>query len=159
MREIARGHRRATILILAFVTIIVLGTVLAPAAEAGYRSRVLRMVNNTRTNHDLGPVKIDRSLSRKATRHTKRMIEDGAIYDPRNLIRLLRGEPWTTVGASNAGCAGTLRSLHKAFMHSADHKANILNRDVRRIGIGVMKVNARNACGRHSFWETQLFYG
>ena len=91
--------------------------------------------------------------------HYRRVIQDGAIYDPRNLIRLLRGEPWTTVGASNAGCADTLPSLHKAFMHSAEHRANILNRDVRRIGIGVIKVNARNACGRHSFWETQLFYG
>jgi uncharacterized protein YkwD len=159
MKEIRRGHRRATILTLAFVTVVVLGTVMAPGAEAGYRARVLRMVNNARDNRDLHLVKIDRSLSRKAMRHTRKMIANGAIYDPRNLVRLLRGEPWTTVGASNAGCAGTLRGLHKALMRSSEHRANILNRDVRRIGIGVIKVNARNACGRHWFWETQLFYG
>jgi uncharacterized protein YkwD len=158
MRE-KRGHRRATILTLALVTIVVLGTMLAPAAEAGYRGRVLRMVNNARDRYDLRKVKIDRSLSRKAMRHTRRMIADDAIYDPRNLSRLLRGEPWSTVGAANVGCAGTLRSLHRGLMHSADHRANLLNRDVRRIGIGVIKKNARNACGRRSFWETQLFYG
>lgn len=159
MREIGREHRRTTILTLAFLTVVVLGTVLAPEAEAGYRARVLRMVNNARDNRDLHLVSIDPSLSRKAMRHTRKMIEDGAIYDPRNLLRLLRGEPWTTVGASNAGCAGTLRGLHRAFMRSAEHRANILNGDIRRIGIGVIKVNARNACGRHWFWETQLFYG
>ena len=159
MRETRPRHRRAVILTLAFVTIMVLGTALAPGAEADYRSRVLRMVNNARDDHDLRPVKIDRSLSRKAMRHTHKMIEDNSIYDPRNLLRLLRGEPWTTVGASNVGCGGTLRSIHKAFMRSAAHRANILNRDVRRIGIGVIKDTARNACGRRSFWETQLFYG
>jgi len=159
MKEIGRWHRRATILTLAFVMIVGLGTVLAPGAEAGYRARVLRLVNNARDHHDLHPVTIDPSLSRKAMRHTRRMIADGAIYDPRNLIRLLRGEPWTTVGASNAGCAGSLWRLHRALMRSSEHRANILNRDIRRIGIGVIKVNARNACGRHWFWETQLFYG
>ena len=92
-------------------------------------------------------------------RHTRRMLQNNAIYDPRNLSRLLRGEPWTTVGASNVGCADSLRALHRALMHSAVHKANLLNRDVRRIGIGVVKQNARNACGRHWLWETQLFYG
>ena len=158
MRE-KRGHRRASILTLAFVTIVVLATVVAPAAQAGYRGRVLRMVNAARHSHDLHLVRIDRSLSRKAMRHTRRMIADGSIYDPRNLSRVLRGEPWGTVGASNVGCAGTLRGLHKALMHSSVHRANILNRDVRRIGIGVVKDNARNACGRHWFWETQLFYG
>lgn len=159
MRETRRGHRRATILTLTFVTIVVLGTMFSPAAEAGYRQRVLRMVNAARDNHDLHLVTIDLSLTRKAMRHTRRMIADNAIYDPRNLTRILRGEPWTTVGASNAGCAGTLRGLHKAFMRSAEHRANILNRDVRRIGIGVVKDDTRNACGRHWFWETQLFYG
>ena len=157
MRE-KRGHRRASILTLAFITIIVLGIVMAPDAGAGYRGQVLRMVNAARDRHDLRAVKIDRSLSRKAMRHTRRMLDDNAIYDPRNLTRLLRGEPWT-VGASNVGCADTLRALHKALMHSDAHRANILNRDVRRIGIGVIKQDTRNACGRHWFWETQLFYG
>ena len=158
MRE-KRGHCRASILTLALVTIVVLGTVLAPDAQAGYRGRVLRMVNAARDRHDLHLVRIDRSLSRKAMRHTRRMLQNNAIYDPRNLSRLLRGEPWTTVGASNVGCADSLRALHRALMHSAVHKANLLNRDVRRIGIGVVKQNARNACGRHWLWETQLFYG
>jgi len=159
MREKRGVHRRATVFVLAFVAIVVLGTVLVPDAVAGYRGRVLRMVNATRDRHGLHLVTIDRSLSRKAMHHTRRMISDGAIYDPRNLARILRGEPWTTVGASNVGCASTLRSLHRALMHSDVHRAILLNPDVRRIGIGVVRENARNACGRRWFWETQLFYG
>ena len=28
-----------------------------------------------------------------------------------------------------------------------------------RIGIGVVEVDSQNACGRHSLWATELFYG
>ena len=157
--DVRSGWRRTTLFTLAIVSTLILGTVLAPDAAAGYRGRVLRMVNATRQSHHLHRVSIDRSLSRKAMHHTRRMIGSNSIYDPPNLSQLMSGEPWTSVGASNVGCGQTLRAIQRAFMHSSAHRANILNGDVRRIGIGVVKVNAGNACGRHSFWETQLFYG
>jgi uncharacterized protein YkwD len=139
----------------------VLGIVVAPAARAGtgFRSKVLRMVNATRDAHDLHTLRIDTSLSRDAMRHTRRMIAKDAIYDPRNLTKILQDEPWDDVGASVVGCAGTLRALHRAFMHHAAHRVILLNPQIRRIGIGVIKDDSVNACGRHSFWTTELFYG
>lgn len=92
-------------------------------------------------------------------RHTRRMIDENAIYDPRNLTKILRDEPWEDVGASAVGCASSLPALHRAFMHDAVHRDILLNPKLRRIGIGVVKVDARNACGRHWFWVTELFYG
>ena len=140
---------------------LVLGIALAPAAEAGdgYRSRVLRMVNATRDKHDLHTLRVDRSLTRDALRHTHRMIAKNAIYDPRNLTKILRDEPWDDVGASVVGCADSLSALHKAFMHHAAHRVILLNPKLRRIGIGVVQVDTRNSCGRHWFWTTELFYG
>jgi uncharacterized protein YkwD len=142
-------------------TILALGIVVAPAAEAGtgFRSKVLRMVNATRDNHDLHSLRIDTSLARDAMRHTRRMIAKDAIYDPRNLSRILQDEPWDQVGASVVGCAGTLRALHRAFMHHAAHRDILLNPKLRRIGVGVIEDDSANACGRHTFWATEFFYG
>jgi uncharacterized protein YkwD len=141
--------------------ILALGIAFAPVALAGsgFRSKVLRMVNATRNNHDLHTLRIDRSLSRDALRHTRRMIADNAIYDPTNLTRILRDEPWDDVGASNVGCANTLSALHNAFMHDPVHRAILLNPQIRRIGIGVIEVDSQNRCGRNWLWATELFYG
>ena len=141
--------------------ILALGIAFAPVARAGsgYRSKVLRMVNATRHNHDLHTLDIDRSLTRDALRHTRRMIEDNAIYDPRNLTKILQDEPWNAIGASNVGCADSLFALHDAFMHDPVHRDILLNPRLRRIGIGVIEVDTANTCGRHWLWATELFYG
>ena len=149
------------IVVLTFSTTLLLQVASAPIASAGdgYRATLLRLVNATRDGHDLHTLRVDTSLTRDAMRHTRRMIDKKAIYDPRNLTRILRDEPWDDVGASVVGCAGTLRALHRAFMHDAAHRDILLNPQLRRIGIGVVKVDARNVCGRHRFWATELFYG
>lgn len=141
--------------------VLALGIAFAPAARAGggMRSKVLRMVNATRNNHDLHTLRIDRSLSRDALRHTRHMIASNAIYDPTNLTRILQDEPWDVVGASAVGCADTLSALHNAFMHDPVHRAILLNSKIRRIGIGVIEVDSVNTCGRHWLWATELFYG
>jgi len=117
------------------------------------------MVNATRDKHDLHTLRIDRSLTRDAVRHTRRMINRNAIYDPRNLTKMLADEPWDDVGASVVGCADTVGALHRAFMHHAAHRVILLNPKLRRIGIGLIKVDSANACGQHWFWTTELFYG
>ena len=143
--------------------ILALGIAFAPAARAGggVRSKVLRMVNATRDHHDLHPLRMDRSLTRDALRHTRRMITRNAIYDPPSLTltRILQDEPWDNVGASVVGCADTLSALHWAFMHDPPHRDILLNPRLRRIGIGVVEVDSQNACGPNSLWATELFYG
>jgi len=156
-----RSGRPHMTLIVTLTTILTLSVAFAPAARAGsgYRSKLLRMVNATRSSHDLHRVRMDRSLTRDALRHTRRMIDENAIYDPLNLTTILQDEPWDDVGASVVGCADSLRGLHRAFMHHAAHRDILLNGRVRWIGIGVVKVDSSNACGRHWFWTTELFYG
>lgn len=142
-------------------TILSLWVAFAPVAHAGtgYRSTLLRLVNATRNKHDLHTLRMDRSLTRDAMRHTRRMIDGNTIYDPRNLTKILEDEPWHDVAASVVGCADTLRALHLAFMHHAAHREILLKPQLRWIGIGVVKVDSSNACGRHWFWATELFYG
>ena len=151
--------RRA--LVVTVSAILAFGIAFAPAARAGggFRSKVLRMVNATRDNYDLHTLRIDRSLTRDALRHTRRMIANNSIYDPRNLTKILADEPWDDVGASVVGCADTLSALHHAFLQDPVHRAILLNAQLRRIGIGVIEVDSQNACGRHWLWATELFYG
>lgn len=159
MRGSGGGHRGAEVLTIFIITIVAMWIALAPAAAAGNRARVLRMVNATRENHHLHTLRIDASLSRKAMQHTNRMIDRNAIYDPTNLSQLMSGEPWSSIAASVVGCARTLRGLHRAFMHHAAHREIILNPGLRRLGVGVTKASSSNACGRGYFWATELFYG
>jgi uncharacterized protein YkwD len=161
LRLETRTSKPRRTLVVTVSAILTLGIAFAPAVRAGsgFGSKVLRMVNATRTHHDLHTLDMDRSLTRDALRHTRRMIANNAIYDPRNLTKILQDEPWDAVGASNVGCANTLFALHDAFMHDPVHRAILLNPQLRRIGVGVIQVDSQNTCGRHWLWATELFYG
>ena len=161
MRLGTRTSKPRRTVVVTVSAILALGIAFVPDAWAGggVRSKVLRMVNATRNDHDLQTLRIDRSLTRDALRHTRRMIASNAIYDPTNLTRILQDEPWDDVGASVVGCAGTLSALQTAFMHEPAHRDILLNPKLRRIGIGVIEVDSQNACGRHTLWATELFYG
>lgn len=149
-----------TIVALAMTLTIGLGTVFVPTATAlGYRGKLLKLINAARERHDLRELKIDRSFSRDAVRHTRRMVEQNEVFDPPNLDSFLSDEPWERIGASVSGCAGTLGGLHRAWMRHDAHRVIMLEPRLRRIGIGVMKDRTQNICGRGSFWGTELFYG
>ncbi|HZD16699.1 MAG TPA: CAP domain-containing protein [Actinomycetota bacterium] len=150
-------------MLLALLTTLALaiGTVDAPPAGAGpgYRGKLLRMVNRARERNDLKPLGLDRSLSREAKKHTRRMIRKDRIYDPPDLDRILKPYPWDDLGAAAVGCASTVRALHRAWMHSDEHRGILLHPKLREVGIGALRNDERNACGRHSVWGTELFYG
>jgi uncharacterized protein YkwD len=157
----SHGKRRAAVVIvLATSLVLFLETASAQTANAiGYRGRLLKMINNVRERHDLRELRIDRSLSRDAVRHTRRMVEANEVFDPPNLARFLSDEPWERIGASVSGCAGSVRGVHRAWMRHAAHREIMLEPRLRRIGIGVITDRSRNICGRGSTWATELFYG
>ena len=153
-------RRRAALGTVVAATLL-LGVVQAPPAEArpSPRAKLLRLVNLSRGRQDLVPVRIDRSLSADAGDHTRAMLRQNRIYDPQNLASILSGYPWTRVGAAAVGCGATVRGLHRDLMGSSVHRAILLHPDVRRIGIGVIRPDRRNLCGRGSIWATEILYG
>jgi uncharacterized protein YkwD len=155
------GKQRAAVTIALTTTVaLALGTAFASDAEAlGYRGRLLKKINATRERHDLHRLRIDRSFSRDAVRHTRRMVSRNRVFDPPNLARYLADEPWEEIGASISGCAGTLHGLHRAWLRHHSHRVIMLEPKLRRIGIGVIRDRSRNICGRGSFWSSELFYG
>ena len=157
----AIGKRRVAIaIVIATALMIFLETASAQTANAiGARGKLLKMINDVRGRNDLRELRIDRSLSRDAVRHTRRMVEANEVFDPANLDAILSDEPWELIGASVSGCAGTVRGVHRAWMRHAAHRDIMLEPSLRRIGIGVITDRSRNICGRGSIWATELFYG
>jgi uncharacterized protein YkwD len=116
-------------------------------------------VNQTRANHGLHRLRLDYALSKDALAHTREMVRQDDIYDPYNLAEILSDYQWDDVGADVVGCAITLDRLHEALMNHGPHRAILLNGALRRVGIGVIKNDAQNHCGRGSMWATEIFYG
>lgn len=128
-------------------------TALAPQAVAGWAPRrdMHSLMNGARSNH--GASALDRVwvLRHMADQHSKEMAQAGRIYHTANLGSRLRVVSWSVAG-ENVGAGARIRTLFEAFMDSAPHRANILNRDFRRVGIGVYRDDG-------IIWITLIFVG
>jgi uncharacterized protein YkwD len=105
-----------------------------------------RKINRARTSRGLGRVRLDRHISRVARVHNNAMIQARSLFHTANLGRKVTR--WTRLG-ENVGYGATVKSLHRAFMRSSGHRANILGR-FRYIGVAT-----RRAGGR--LWTTIVF--
>lgn len=159
---IGRRARRRTLVSMLVLTLGV-GVVAAPAAQASrtdtYRTKLLNILNRTRVHHDLRPVKINLRLSDDALHWSNVLVRKDRLYDPPNLAQLLAPYQWDDVGTEVVGCGSTIHEVHKTFMTEAFHRSIILHPKLRRVGIGVVRADERNRCGRGSYWATELSYG
>ena len=108
-----------------------LSAVADSASEAGF----LAKINASRAANGLAALSVDGGLRNHARNHTQDMIDAGEIYhSSSDELKAAAGSGWSKLG-ENVGRGGTVESLHKAFMASAGHKANILG-DYNYAGIG-----------------------
>jgi uncharacterized protein YkwD len=145
------SYRRLPIIVLV-VAVLVSGT--AAPADAGAvsrRNKMLHLLNGVRRHHGLPTFRINRELSTKALRHSRRMAEANTLFHTRDLFRVVRSYHPSCWG-ENVGRAAYMKSVLRLWMRSSGHRANILRRAFRRVGIGV--VGARG-----SAWVTVIFYG
>lgn len=104
-------------------------------ADSGSEQGFLSAINSTRASVGLAPVKMDGGLQAHARKHTADMIAAGDIYHSSSSeLKSAAGSGWTKLG-ENVGRGGSVSSLHKAFLNSPAHKANILG-DYNYAGIG-----------------------
>ena len=121
------------IVLLASLATVTLGlsAVADSASEAGF----LAKINASRAANGLAALSVDGGLRNHARNHTQDMIDAGEIYhSSSDELKAAAGSGWSKLG-ENVGRGGTVESLHKAFMASAGHKANILG-DYNYAGIG-----------------------
>jgi uncharacterized protein YkwD len=122
----------------------------AKLGEAGVRHATLCLLNRQRAAHGLRALRADRRLAKAALGHSNDMVahryfahesRSGAPFTAR-----IVASGWTRTRRSyilgenigwGSGSLGTPRAMVSAWMHSAPHRANILDGRFRVIGVGV----------------------
>jgi uncharacterized protein YkwD len=101
-------------------------------------------VNQARRARGLAPLRWDERLAAAARRHAEVMAERGSAQHG------FEGEPSLSARVKQAGAhfswlsenvtqGPTPRFIHSQFMTSPPHRANILDRDMDSIGVGVVE--------------------
>jgi len=121
-------------------------------AEVDLQRAVVRVTNRRRAAHGLPPLKARRCPRDFAVRHSTRMATRER-FGHSNLKRLL-DRCATRHGAENiarfGGRAPTARAVVRAWMRSPGHRANILDRSMTHVGVGVVR-------GGDRWYVTQSF--
>jgi uncharacterized protein YkwD len=133
---------------------------LVPHSPAGAATRtterheMLVRTNDSRSVFGRSRVAIDRHLSRIARDHSAWMASTGRFeHTAHPASTYLKGVDWTCWGENIALSSGSMRDVEKAFMHSPEHRANILDPCFRHVAIGVVRD------GDGTAWVTVFFYG
>lgn len=140
----------------------------ATAAEPdGRRSRALALVNEERTGRGLAPLRFSGALNEAARAHAEDMSRRGyyAHTSPEGDTVQDRyldagGSRWHLVAENIARCTGCeapaapegVERLHRGWMNSPGHRANILHRGLERFGFGL-------AAGGGTLYAVQTFAG
>lgn len=137
-----------------FVTIASFATVSAGAQEAvsaGLRKYALELVNKERTSRHLAPLRLEAKLIRAAQSHADDMLRrnfyshnspEGKTVSDR--YQAAGGNRWLLTAENIAKCTGCkspvdenyIRQMHKGWMESPGHRANILRKGLTEFGYG-----------------------
>jgi len=120
----------------------------APAVQAGSSDAayLVERINAVRDERGLAPLQVRNDLSRHARQHSGSMSRRRTLFHTASFRVVCC---WSSI-AENVAAAGTARGVHRALMGSAPHRANILDPDLRGIGIGVERDGGK-------LWVTQVF--
>lgn len=116
-------------------------------AEKGFARRI----NTARASLGQGRLHLDRDLSKAARVHTLEMARRSELYHTPSHLLTRRVTNWVILG-ENVGVGGDVGSLHRAFMNSAPHRANVVHTGYRHVGIGTFHRHGR-------LWVTVIFEG
>lgn len=168
--RVVRSGRGAWVVVAALLLVAFLATTFGPPridADAAQRTPAqpsdaartelgrdfLALTNDDRAERGLAALRLERRLSRYATRHSREMADRGYIFHSSDaeLRRALEGTQWTVAG-ENVGVGSSLDGLQDAFMASSPHRRNVLARSFDQAAVGVVVDYDR-------VWITVVFYG
>lgn len=137
--SIAVGRRSTVRIVITLLTAtLFLTQVGVPEAEAGVGANeryMVKLINRARVKRGLPALRLNHTMTHRARKHSAAMRERGVIYHS-NLRRTLRGISWRIAG-ENVGMGPDIKLMHRAFMRSSGHRANILLRSYRHVGVGI----------------------
>jgi uncharacterized protein YkwD len=146
-----RGFARLGVLL---TLLLLVGFVAPKHAEATVTSSEISLgsqINHARTTSGRARMSLSGSLSDYARRWSANMASKNRLYHNASLGTWLRNFSWRILG-ENVGVGSSTSQIYVAFMNSAPHRANILDRRFRSMGVGVVVKNGRT-------WVTVIFRG
>jgi len=101
-------------------------------------------INQARRAQGFAPLRWDETLATAARRHAEAMAERGSVQhgfegEPGLSARVKQAGARFSWLAENVAQGPTPQFIHVQFMKSPPHRANILDRDMDSIGIGVVE--------------------
>ena len=109
------------------------------------RRETLCLLNHERARRGMRPLRLNKRLSRASTIHSLKMVRKRYFEHGNFVARIVnaryvtRRQAWSLAEniAWGTGSLATPAQTVRAWMHSPGHRANILNRRFRDIGIGI----------------------
>ena len=130
------------------VAVAVIASLLAPpGAFASSSGSFISLVNSARASAGLHGYAVYSDLTAVAQGQAQRMAAQQRLYHNPALASQVTN--WQYVG-ENVGYGPDVTTLFNAFMHSAPHRANILDHDFTQIGVGEVTVNG-------TIWVSMVF--
>jgi hypothetical protein len=126
---------------------------LVPAAPAqasetvAHEVRFVDSINVERATRGRDRVKVAPDLTEVARRHSAVMARGEHLHHNPNLTSMVTN--WQRL-SENVGRGPSVPSLHRAFMNSTGHRANILDGRVTEVGVGVVVKGS-------TIWVTHVF--
>ena len=119
-------------------------------------AQMFALINQARASNGLAPFTLDPALADVARRHSADMVARGyfAHTNPEGLSpfdRMAAAGITYRAAAENIGWAGDAVLAHNALMNSPAHRANLLNPQLGRIGVGIVRKDSMHVM------VTQLF--
>ena len=106
-------------------------------------------INLARRVAGSGSIQLDKELSKVARRHAWEMDRANRLFHTEGNKLGWRVTNWNSLG-ENVGVGGTVESLHRAFMASPAHRANVLKSSYNHLGVGVHT-------DKNYMWVTMVF--
>jgi uncharacterized protein YkwD len=101
-----------------------------------------RLMNDAREKAGLPRLSLDPEASKVARKHSREMLDRDLLHHTPTSTLVRRVTRWEILG-ENVGVGSTVDSLHRAFMDSPPHRANVLYAKFRHVGVGVTRTNDR----------------
>jgi hypothetical protein len=113
-------------------------------AQSSEAVELMRATNEDRAQQGLGPLKWDPALARAAQRHAEWMIRQGALShqyagEADLVTRVGQEGAHFRVVAENLAVAPNPGAVEVEWMHSPQHRSNILDARLNEVGIGLVR--------------------
>jgi uncharacterized protein YkwD len=134
------------VLALALTATVLTGPAPASAATSSREARMVAQVNASRVAHGLAALRPMPGMMSYARRHAHAMANRGVLYHTSNFAVICC---WSRV-AENIGYGSSVSGLHRSFLNSPLHRANLLDPAMRQVGIGIVESGGQ-------LWITEVF--